>query len=141
MKLRITLVFVLAMGSFCFTQTSEFSSTKFNSSVFLNEKLAEFTFTKITTPLPFQFQQNDTKFTMLNTDIDFELNSDAFNTSLFSNLKLVESHYQNDYNYSRGCGPLKDGLTHTTNSSDVMISRFVDYVVNEHLFKNLIFKN
>ena len=74
---------------------------------------------------------------MLAADTDFWLNSEI---KIFSNLKLFKNNYQNDLNYYRGCGPLKDGLTHTIKSSDVMISRFVDYVMNEHL-KSLIFKD
>ena len=139
MKLRITLVFVLALGSFCLAQTSDSSSKKYNSSVFLNETLTEFKFTKIEKPFAFDFQRDDSNFTMLEVNNDFEINSEVVNTSLYSNLKLFENNYQNDFNYSRGCSPL-DGLTHTIKSSDVMISRFIDYVVNEHL-KSLIFKD
>ncbi|REE27798.1 hypothetical protein [Winogradskyella pacifica] len=139
MKLRITLVLMFVLGSFCFAQTSGFSSAEFNSSMFLNEKLAEFKFTKIEKPFAFDFQRDDSNFTMLEIDNNSEINSEVLNTSLFSNLKLFENNYQNDYNYSRGCGPL-DGLTHTINSSDIMISRFVDYAVNEFL-KSLIFND
>ncbi len=141
MKQRITFVFVFVLGTFCFAQTLDFKTVDFSTSSFSNEELTAFEFTKIATPLAFEFQQNDSKLSMLEADTDFEFNSEIFNSKIFSNLNLFENNYQNDFNYSRGCGPLEDGLTHNINSSDVMISRFVDYVVNEHLFKNLIFKD
>ncbi|MBF8148887.1 hypothetical protein ITJ86_03200 [Winogradskyella sp. F6397] len=140
MKLRIALVFMLLISSFCSAQTLDIKTADFNSSVVLNDELTASEFTTIATSLRFEFQQNDSKFSMLEADTDFELNSEVSNSKLFSNLKLFENNYQNDFNYSRGCGTLEDGLTHNINSSDVMISRFVDYVVNEQL-KTLIFKD
>ncbi|SDS30317.1 hypothetical protein [Winogradskyella sediminis] len=140
MKQRITFVFVFVLGSFCFAQTLDFKKIDFSTSSFSNEELTAFEFTKIATPLAFEFQQNDSKFSMLEADTDFELNSEVFNSKLLSNLKLYENNYQNDFNYSRGCGPLEDGLTHTVSGSDVMISRFIDYAVNGYL-KSLIFND
>ena len=63
MRLRITLVFVLALSSFCLAQTSDFSNVEFNSSVFLNKKLTEFKFTKIEKLFAFDFQRDDSNFT------------------------------------------------------------------------------
>ncbi|WP_458628473.1 hypothetical protein [Winogradskyella sp. PC D3.3] len=140
MKLRIALVFMLILSSFCSAQMLDFKTTDFNSSALLNDELTASEFTTIATPLRFEFQQNDSKFSMLEADTDFELNSEIFNSKLFSNLNLFENNYQNDFNYSRGCGPLEDGLTHNINSSDVMISKFIDYAVNGYL-KSLIFND
>jgi len=140
MKLRIALIFVLLLSIFCSAQTLEYKTVDFSSSEFLNTEFTAFEFTTIVTPLTFEFQQNDAKFTMLEGDTDFEINSEIFNSKVFSNLNLFENNYQNDFNYLRGCGPLKDGLTHTVSGSDVMISRAVDYAVNDYL-KSLIFND
>ncbi|RCW93806.1 hypothetical protein [Winogradskyella arenosi] len=140
MKQRITFVFVFVLGTFCFAQTLDFKTVDFSATALLNKELTAFEFTTIATPLAFEFQQNDSKFSMLEADTDFEFNSEIFNSKIFSNLNLFENNYQNDYNYSRGCDPLEDGLTHTLNSSDVMISRVVDYAVNGYL-KSLIFND
>ncbi|WP_179333743.1 hypothetical protein [Winogradskyella costae] len=123
MKLRIVSVFMLLISSLCSAQTLDFKKVDFSTSAFSNEELTAFEFTKIATPLPLLLQQNDSKFSMLDTDTDFKIDSEALNTTLFSNLKLSENDYQNNFNYIRGCGPLEGGLTHTVNSSDIMISK------------------
>lgn len=140
MKSYITIFFAFVLSSFGFGQTLDANETDVSSIGILNKDLTTFQFTKKATPLTFYSQRDDTTFSMLSSDTDFELNSDALNTTLFSDLNLIDINYQNDFNYSRGCGPLEDGLTHNINSSDIMISRFIDYAVNDYL-KSLIFKD
>lgn len=36
-------------------------------------------------------------------------------------MKNLDNNYQNDFNLSRGCGPLEDIFTQTPNSKCVMI--------------------
>ena len=92
MKLRIVSVFMLLISSLCSAQTLDFKTVDSSATALLNKELTAFEFTTIATPLRLEFQQNDSKFSMLEADTDFEFNSEIFNSKIFSNMNLFENN-------------------------------------------------
>ncbi|MAB49893.1 MAG: hypothetical protein CMC05_14820 [Flavobacteriaceae bacterium] len=64
---------------------------------------------------------------------NFELNE--LNNKLFSNFEIIENTYFDYKDYLRGCGPLQDGITNNVNTGDLMLSMFLDNLVNNYIFK------
>ena len=66
---------------------------------------------------------------------NLKLKSQNLNRKLFSNIEITENSYMDYTDYLRGCGPLDDGITNTVNSRDLMLSVFLDNLVNNYIFK------
>lgn len=75
--------------------------------------------------------------------INYTINSSELNKKLFSNIEIIENTYIDYTDYLRGCGPLDDGITKKVNSQDLMLSNFLDNLVNNYIFKGkgIFFKN
>ncbi|WP_178990922.1 hypothetical protein [Winogradskyella schleiferi] len=117
----------------------------------LDEMNYSLSYTKLESNIAFKPKQDLVKYTFeknesfLFSDLNLtnlKLNSLNLNRKLFSNIKIIENTYMDYTDYLRGCGPLDDGITNTFNSSDLMLSVFMDNLVNNYIFKGkgLFFK-
>lgn len=100
--------------------------------------------TKLESNIAFKPKQDLVKYTFqkhesfLFSDLNLtnlKLKSQNLNRKLFSNIKIIENTYMDYTDYLRGCGPLDDGITNTVNSRDLMLSVFLDNLVNNYIFK------
>ncbi len=73
---------------------------------------------------PFDFNMSYLKFDTKN-----------LNTKLFSNLEITENNSFDYSEYLRGCGPLENGISNSLDSKDLMLSMFIDNLINTYIFK------
>jgi len=131
MKLIICFICVMTSIPVTYSQNLDemnysLSNTKLESNIAFKPKqdLVKYTFQKHES-----FLFSDLNLTNL------KLKSQNLNRKLFSNIKIIENTYMDYTDYLRGCGPLDDGITNTVNSRDLMLSVFLDNLVNNYIFK------
>ncbi len=87
------------------------------------------------------FSFHNLSYTQNDSNPGIYINTEELNKKVLSNLTIIENTYIDYTEYLRGCGPLKDGITNTVNSGELMLSNIIDNFVNNYLLKNLIFKD
>ena len=138
MKLIICFVCILTIGISVNSQN-------------LDEKNYSFSTIKLESKIAFKPKLDSVNYTFenyesyLSSDLyvkNFKLDSKELNKKLFSNIVIIENSYLDYMEYLRGCGPLDYGITNNVNSRDLMLSTFLDTLVNNYIFdgKGVFFK-
>ncbi|TXE17788.1 hypothetical protein ES692_07775 [Psychroserpens burtonensis] len=138
MKQVIVILFFLIIGSISYSQTETFST-----------KYVEFD--KASWPHDFQIFYTDLRVKDINYNLKFEtaaiigLNEPLYikheplikQKFLFDNMSM---HNQHKTFFRNQCGPLGDGITYYTATSDIFISNILDNFLNEYIIQKIILK-